>query len=132
MGQRRHGKSMVKEKNSKSPKLLTYKERVIFEELIGYIESCRALPKGKNVPNICGFCRFLGIGRGELLETLTDCPSLADRLLTVLEDEAISADASSALLSQYLRLIDETRRELRPKDSPSSPMTVIFSHGDGE
>ncbi len=78
------------------------------EELEKYIESCQAPPEAKKpnkrrLPNVAGFCRYLGLGTEEL-EQLTECaPKLYGRIAAVLEDELLNFSPSPAILGHYLK-----------------------------
>lgn len=54
-------------------------------------------------PNLAGFCRYLGISTGELEELLAEHQCEYDRILTVLEDEALNSELSTMLVSAYLK-----------------------------
>ena len=83
----------------------------------------------KSFPNVCGFCRFIGKGTRELIETLSGDKETADRILTVFEDEAFRSGASSAVMTQYLKLLDELRELSRLcRAEESTHISVIFPH----
>lgn len=83
----------------------------------------------KSFPNVCGFCRFIGKGTRELIETLSNDKETADRILTVFEDEAFRSGASSAVMTQYLKLLDELRELSRLcRAEEDSHISVIFPH----
>ncbi|MBO7303235.1 MAG: hypothetical protein J6U68_03515 [Clostridia bacterium] len=54
-------------------------------------------------PNLAGFCRFIGVGTSELEAYGKSNPSEYERVLTVLEDEALNSGVSPALVSAYLK-----------------------------
>ncbi len=85
-------------------------------------------------PNLAGFCRYLGIATEELEEIASKNPTEYQRILTVLEDEALNSGLSATLLSAYLkkRLGYET-----PPRHPvaQSQLQICFEHDifeDGE
>lgn len=58
---------------------------------------------GASFPNVAGFCRFLGVGTGELEELADKHPDMHGRILAVLEDEALNSGLSATLISAYLK-----------------------------
>ena len=54
-------------------------------------------------PNLAGFCRYLGVGTGELENLATKYPSKHGKILAVLEDEALNSGLSATLISAYLK-----------------------------
>ena len=54
-------------------------------------------------PNLAGFCRFIGISTSELEEFGKSSPNEYEKILTVLEDEALNSGLSPALVSSYLK-----------------------------
>jgi hypothetical protein len=54
-------------------------------------------------PNLAGFCRYLGIGTGELERLAAEYPSEHGKILAVLEDEALNSGLSATLISAYLK-----------------------------
>ena len=54
-------------------------------------------------PNLAGFCRFIGVGTSELESYGKSNPNEYERVLTVLEDEALNSGVSPALVSAYLK-----------------------------
>ena len=101
-----------------------------------YVESCRPPPDAdpkKNVgklPNLAGFCRFLGCGIAEF-ERLRDYdPVLADHIRTALEDELLSVATSPTLLCLYLkrRLGYGTEEENPSKEISAGEVRLIFDH----
>ena len=54
-------------------------------------------------PNLAGFCRFIGISTSELEEFGKNSPKEYEKILTVLEDEALNSGLSPALVSSYLK-----------------------------
>ncbi len=83
----------------------------------------------KSFPNVCGFCRFIGKGTRELMDALSGDGDTADRILTVFEDEAFRSGASSAVMTQYLKLLDELRELSRLcKSEQDTRISVFFPH----
>ena len=83
----------------------------------------------KSFPNVCGFCRFIGKGTRELMDALSGDGDTADRILTVFEDEAFRSGASSAVMTQYLKLLDELRELSRLcKAEQDTRISVFFPH----
>ncbi len=86
-------------------------------------------------PNLAGFCRFLGVGVEEFQELCKDNPQLPDKILAVLEDEALNSELSATLISAYLkkRIGYEC---LQKYSSPTqSQLQIKFEHNifeDGE
>ena len=54
-------------------------------------------------PNLAGFCRFIGISTSELEVFGKNNPIQYEKILTVLEDEALNSGLSPALVSAYLK-----------------------------
>lgn len=111
------------------------KSRALLSALQKYIESCRLDNEAKDkrekrtIPNVCGLCRHMKIGKNELLRRVSNDPQLADRISTVLEDSVINSDPTAGTLSHCIKLIDTLRDG---EDDVPSPLTVIFEHPDGE
>ncbi|MBR7099498.1 MAG: hypothetical protein IKC59_08785 [Clostridia bacterium] len=82
----------------------------LWDALDEYLERCRSTGGegkrgGGSFPNIAGFCRFLGCGLQDAEAFRLSHPAEADRLNTVLEDEAFNCGGhlSPTLLSAYLK-----------------------------
>lgn len=111
------------------------KSRALLSALQKYIESCKIDNETKDkrekrtIPNVCGLCRHMKIGKNELLRRVANDPKLADRISTVLEDSVINSDPTAGTLSHCIKLIDSLRDG---EDDISHPLTVIFEHPDGE
>ena len=54
-------------------------------------------------PNLAGFCRFLNISTSELEELGKKFPEHYNRLLTILEDEALNSKLSPTIVSAYMK-----------------------------
>lgn len=112
-------------------------DKELLDALACYISECGDSKGGKaknegRIPNISGLCRYLKVGKNELLARLAQQPVLADRVFTVLEDEAINSASSSGVFAQYMKMLDEVRSSLDGGDSDDDKLTVIFPHPDGE
>lgn len=84
-------------------------------------------------PNLAGFCRYLGVGTGELEGLSEIYPSEHGKILAVFEDEALNSGLSATLISAYLkkRLGYDTQKSER--ESPQ--LQISFEHDiikDGE
>ena len=81
----------------------------------------------KAFPNLAGFCRYLGISIGELSDASRDYPAEYEKLLTVLEDEALNSSLSPTLISAYLkkRLGYAANNK---EDSAENQMQIKFEH----
>ena len=85
-------------------------------------------------PNVAGFCRFLGVGTGELEELAEERPDKHGIILAVLEDEALNSGLSATLISAYLKKrlgYDSSSKQ----QSGKSQLQIRFEHdvlGDGE
>lgn len=101
-----------------------------------YLLSCRLVPEGEDkrrtplFPNLAGFCRWLGHGRGELESLQKTHPHVYDFICTVLEDEALNADVSASVLTAYLkqRLWSSEKEEDIQKVSGGEQLQLIFEH----
>ncbi len=101
-----------------------------------YVESCRPPPDSdpkKNppkLPNLAGFCRFLGCGIAEFERLRKYAPDLAEQIRTSLEDELLSGATSATLLSLYLkkRLGYEEEDGNAGSEISAGTMRLIFDH----
>ena len=85
-------------------------------------------------PNLAGFCRYLGIATEELEEMASKQPRTYERILTVLEDEALNSGLSATLLSAYLKKRLGYEAPTR-NSTASSQLQICFEHDileDGE
>jgi hypothetical protein len=85
------------------------------------------------VPNLAGFCRYLGIGTEKFRLVTEDYPDEVQRILAILEDEALNSVLPPAVLSAYLKRRLGYEREEEPISS--EPLQICFEHdilGDGE
>lgn len=107
--------------------------RQLLSALKDYIEKCYAERQSRSerkekgpIPNVCGYCRHMGVGIHALEERLREDADTADKIATFLEDAAINADPAAGTLSHCIKLTEEMRGER------GGGLTVIFSHPDGE
>lgn len=106
------------------------------ELLNQYLQSCRGSgdPKEKHssatFPNLAGFCRWLGCGRGEIDALQNTDPLLYDRICTVLEDEALNSELSASVLTVYLkqRLGYGDTASAKPSVVPGEQLQLVFEH----
>ena len=107
------------------------RSKQLISALREYIEKCNADKERRKdkgpFPNVCGYCRYMGIGINKLSGELKEEEALSDRIATVLEDAVINSDPSAGVLSHCIRLVDRIRT-----GKEEDGITVIFSHGDGE
>ncbi len=106
-------------------------------ELECYIESCRPPPDGKKsegrLPNVAGFCRYLGIGTDELEQINEYNPKLYGKLTAIFEDELLNFSPSPAILGHYLK-----RRLHYNAEEPEKTLTdcgavqLVFEHDIAE
>ncbi len=96
-----------------------------------YIDDCAE----KNVfPNVAGFCRYCGVGIGELETLAEEFPREIDRLCTYLEDEALNSDIAAAIITPYMKRRLGYGEEKKGEKKELAP-TVVFKHDimkDGE
>ena len=110
-----------------------------------YIQSCREIPdddpasltkvkKRRIFPNLAGFCRYLKVGISTFCDVAGCHPYEYDRILAVLEDEALNSELSATLLSSYMkkRLCYEKADD---RENESGGLKICFEHDiykDGE
>ena len=108
-----------------------------------YISSCNILQgdgkasakkPSRRFPNLAGFCRYLKIGTSDLTDLADSYPDAYQRILAVLEDEALNSELSTTLLGTYMkkRLNYEKSEEEYPM---STGISISFEHDimkDGE
>ena len=103
-----------------------------------YLRECRP-PSGaegkKQVgrfPNLAGFCRWMGCGVSQIETLRLTHPEAADRLLAVMEDEALNlgTGVSPTLLAAYLkrRLGYASERAEAVAQAECGEMRVVFEH----
>ncbi len=98
--------------------------------------SKRSVPKlGTSLPNLGGFCRFAHVGTEELLSLSEEFPEEVDRLLAILEDEALNSSLPPALLSIYLKKRLGYDRDEDRGEQENVGLNIRFEHDifrDGE
>ncbi len=112
------------------------REDKIFNLLEEYILFCHSSDTNKELfPNLAGFCRFLKIGTGQLKALCHRYPHIWDRIITVLEDEALNSKLSATLLSSYLKKQLGYEGSHKPDTTAASQLEIRFEHDifeDGE
>ena len=101
-----------------------------------YVESCRPPPDADpkrsppKLPNLAGFCRYIGCGISEFDRLREYDPPLAESIRTALEDELLSACTSATILSLYMkkRLGYEGDGEAVGSELHTGAMRLIFDH----
>ena len=84
-------------------------------------------------PNLAGFCRFLKISTSELEELSKKFPEDYNRLLTILEDEALNSKLSPTIVSAYMK--KHLGYDRTSKCQTNSQLEIKFEHDifeDGE
>lgn len=123
----------------------------IYDILEQYVDSCKhqnepcqeALETKKSTrakaqssfPNLAGFCRYLGIGTSELYDLTVTHPTVYNRILAVLEDEALNSGLSASLISAYLKKRMGYDSGGIDNAGTSTQMSISFEHDvfeDGE
>lgn len=77
-------------------------------------------------PNIAGFCRFIGISTSELEAFGKEHAAEYNKVLTILEDEALNSGHSPALVSAYLK--KRLGYDGIKAQESSSPLEIKFEH----
>ena len=101
-----------------------------------YLKDCRPPPDAdpkKNpgrLPNLAGFCRWLGCGISEAEALRLSHPAEADYLLAVMEDEALNSPVPSpTVVSAYLKKrLGYGDRVEAVSGAECGEMRVIFEH----
>ena len=87
------------------------------------------------LPNLAGFCRYVGVGTTELEKLLSEFPRERELLLAALEDEALNSAASPTVVSAYLkRRLGYEKEPCSAREIPSQ-IKIQFEHDifkDGE
>lgn len=109
----------------------------LLDLLSEYLRACHGNSPGKSVgsfPNLAGFCRFLGVGTADSDRLRNAYPDLFDRVATVLEDEALNAVLSPAVLAAYLkrRLNYGDKADEILTDAACGEVRLVFEHDIGE
>ena len=104
-------------------------------QLRRYLDSCRfpsdadTKRPGGRLPNLAGFCRWLGCGVSELDALRTAHPEVADYLCAVMEDEALNASSvSPTLLTAYLKRRLGYAEKPDASSAECGDVRVIFEH----
>ena len=113
------------------------------DELGRYLSSCRTDEEGGKtkragrIPNVAGFCRFLGVTLSDFDRLKRTRPEHHGALCAALEDEALNSPMTATILSIYLKYrlgySDEKKAEATVTDS--GQLRLIFDHDayrDGE
>ena len=89
------------------------REGTFFQAVDDYLDLCHATPENippkargrprERFPNVAGLCRFLGTGLSDMGIFKSEYPIEYDRLLAILEDEALNSEVSPTLLSAYMK-----------------------------
>jgi hypothetical protein len=117
-------------------------EKELCQELDDYIKSCVDASRDvdgedskkskakirRNFPNLAGFCRYLKISVEDFEKLKDSSPSLFQRILTVLEDEALNADISPNLISAYLKKRLKYDSHSSNEDETSTQLQIMFEH----
>ena len=93
--------------------------------------------KRSRFPNLAGLCRYLGTGLDDLRRLREKYPESYDRLLAIFEDEALNYDASTTILSSYMkkRLLFRADEEVSIASDDTKEVCYCFEHdiaADGE
>ncbi len=73
------------------------------EKLASYIEECKKSDNKHALPNIAGFCRYIGASPDELQALKKTHPDDHAAVMTYLEDAALNSGATASLVNMYLR-----------------------------
>ena len=92
-----------------------------------------AQPPVGRFPNVAGFCRYLGVSISELDTVRREYPEAVERVLTILEDEALCnrGGVAISLLADYLK----KRLDWGERSQGGEEVKVVFEHDirrDGE
>lgn len=113
------------------------------ELLSSYIDECRGgeemRGKGKKdgrIPNVAGFCRYIGVGVDDFDTLAKTDPVTYSTLCAVFEDEAFNSVMSPSILSVYLKLRLGYDGETRGGSvADTGQLRLVFDHDaytDGE
>ena len=101
-----------------------------------YLIRCREVGdcgKRKNagrIPNVAGFCRFIGSTLSDFERLRSTRPEVHGALCAALEDEALNSEMSASILSVYLKLrlgyAGENEEASRVTDT--GQLRLIFDH----
>ena len=99
-----------------------------------YIRECKKVEDGKKggrLPNLAGFCRWLGCGIGEVETLRLTHPAESDYLAAVMEDEALNTPAvSPTVVAAYLkrRLGYAEKADSTAVQTDCGEVRLIFGH----
>lgn len=102
--------------------------------LNAYLEFCKqkkeedAKKQAELFPNLAGFCRWLGCGTEEFAKLEKLHPRLCDRILAILEDEALNSQLSSSTLNAYLKQRLWREEDERTEVNADPQLRLIFEH----
>ena len=103
-----------------------------------YVRECRKAEesrRGGRLPNLAGFCRWLGCGVGEVETLRLTHPAEADYLAAVMEDEALNTPAvSPTVVSAYLkrRLGYADKTDSAAAQAECGEVRLVFEHDISE
>ena len=94
-----------------------YKNEILDYIVEDYLSTCYAVAGGStdetnfrhqakhrsHFPNLSGLCRYVGVGLSDVSKFSEEYPDEYDKLLAILEDEALNSDLSPTILSAYLK-----------------------------
>jgi hypothetical protein len=94
-------------------------------------EECGGNPKSAGrIPNVAGFCRFLGVTLSDFDRLKSTRPEIHGALCAALEDEALNSQMTATILSIYLKhrlgYLEEKHEERSVTDS--GQLRLIFDH----
>jgi hypothetical protein len=115
----------------------------ILDKFTSYLDTCRSKGNENNkksagkIPNVAGFCRFIGATLPEFDRLKMTRPELHGALCAALEDEALNSSMPASILSVYLKLrLGYTSDPPEPTGvTDSGQLRLIFDHDayrDGE
>ena len=108
-------------------------------KLTSYLDECRP-PTDENprrkrngaedgrIPNLAGFCRFIGCGISHLQKLCSEVPRLYDLICTTLEDELLISSPSPSLLSYYLKKRLGYDEKGESASASCGEMRLVFEH----
>jgi hypothetical protein len=110
-------------------------EGKIDAEFGSYLLQCRAECGGNpksagRIPNVAGFCRFLGATLSDFDRLRSTRPEIHGAICAALEDEALNSQMTATILSIYLKhrlgYSEEKKEERTVTDS--GQLRLIFDH----
>lgn len=110
-------------------------EGKIDAEFGSYLLQCRAECGGNpksagRIPNVAGFCRFLGATLSDFDRLRSTRPEIHGAICAALEDEALNSQMTATILSIYLKYrlgYSEEKKEERTV-TDSGQLRLIFDH----